>query len=194
MPLQVSSDFSHVWIIWLVSLGRRRIPCRRRCFHARHGFNQTALPRCGLLLYRKVIEHWALERSRTLEFYSTDGKELLHRHPLNKNRGQATVVKVYKDSILKSGLLTAVRGRAIAVPKSSSNCGVLECGRAHWLIGHATLTEAIYHAAREHPDNLMVQEHWRKVCLTLLSYHHAHLRTSCCGLMMSTTMSIKVSA
>ena len=112
----------------------------------------------GLLLYKKVTEHWALDKNRTFKFFTNDCKELLSRHPINKNRGQVSVVDAYKESILKNGLLPSVRGRAIAVPKSVSSSGMQTEDQPHWLIGHATLTEAVYKANQEQPENPMVVE------------------------------------
>eukprot|EP00959_Pyramimonas_sp_CCMP1952_P047326 987767-Pyramimonas_sp.AAC.1 len=72
----------------------------------------------GLLLYKKVVEHWHNPSVRRLAFFDSRGKKLLHRHPLNKFRGQPSIVDNYKDGILRFGLQPHCRGNSIAIPRT----------------------------------------------------------------------------
>lgn len=113
----------------------------------------------GLLLYQKVLEHWALPKVGRLAFLDSSGRKLLLRHPVNKNRGQQQVLLSYKRGLEKYGLQPHVRGNAIAVPRPMSNAGLESDAQSYFLVGHATLTEAVYLAIEDDPrkENAQVQ-------------------------------------
>eukprot|EP00971_Amphidinium_carterae_P144798 2868950-Amphidinium_carterae.2 len=66
------------------------------------------------------------------------------------------VREAYTQSVLESGVVPGVRGCAIAVPKATSVGGSEEV--AYWLLGHATLAEAVYEAHDRHPMNEQVKQ------------------------------------
>ena len=111
----------------------------------------------GLLLYEKVIEHWSLPGTAKLNFFDTGGRKLLFRHPINVNRGNAQTITTYKKGLVKYGLQPHCRGKAIAVPRPLSSGGASGAGASFWLVGHATLTEALYCAAEEDKETQKIK-------------------------------------
>ncbi len=110
----------------------------------------------GLLLYQKVVDHWRQPGAKKLMFYDTEFKKLLHRHPVNKDRGQAATIDDYKRGVLRFGVQPHCRGCAIAVPRAVSNADGPSDAQPYFLVGHATLTEAVYAAHEEEPENPQV--------------------------------------
>ena len=49
------------------------------------------------------------------------------------------MLEEYTQSVLKHGVMPDVRGKAIAVPRMTSDVGGPQ---TYWLLGHATLVEA----------------------------------------------------
>ncbi len=116
----------------------------------------------GLLLYKKVVEHWQMPGVTRINFYdkldptSATKHKLLHRHPVNLNRGQDGTLQQYKSGVLKYGVLPHCRGCAIAVPRPTSNVDTQHEFQSYWLVGHTTLTESVYMAVDEEPSNEQV--------------------------------------
>ena len=120
----------------------------------------TRFPGCdGAILHQKIIAAYAMHGGapQKLRYYSSDGRILLSRHPLNK-RKHDVVMKQYMAGIVKHGILPGVRGTAIAIPKHTSSAGDEGTAQQYFLLGHATLAKALYAAHAEQPTNEQVMQ------------------------------------